>query len=79
MRNAEATHRWRIDSPAACPLPFDWMGTLSPSASGIEDAQTDWASCEFCRAPHSFLLNLARTQGPNARFRLNSESLASPR
>jgi cytochrome P450 len=51
------------------------MGTLSPSASGIEDAQTD-SVFEFCRAPHSFLLNLARTQGPNARFRLNSERFA---
>jgi hypothetical protein len=31
---------------------------------------------EFCRAPHSFLLNLCRTAGPIVRFRLNSELFA---
>lgn len=31
---------------------------------------------EFCRAPHSFLLNLCRTEGPIARFRLNHETFA---
>src|SRR5579883_2313537 len=31
---------------------------------------------EFCRSPQSFLLNLSRTEGPIARFRLNSELFA---
>jgi cytochrome P450 len=59
----------------ACHLPFEPIGTLSPSTSGIEDKLPD-SVFEFCRAPHSFLLNLALTQGPNARFQLNNETFA---
>jgi cytochrome P450 len=59
----------------ACHLPFEPIGTLSPSTSGIDDKLPD-SVFEFCRAPQSFLLNLALTQGPNARFRLNNETFA---
>jgi cytochrome P450 len=48
-----------------------WPAPALPTGGVLPDSVF-----EFCRAPHSFLLNLARTEGPVARFRLNDESFA---
>ena len=56
------------DSRPTCP---SGDHTLVPPIEQLPDR-----ALEFCRSPQHFLLNLARTEGPVARFRLNDESFA---
>src|SRR4051794_34339488 len=44
---------------------------LAPPVGQLTDR-----AMEFCRSPQQFLLNLARAEGPAARFRLTDESFA---